>query len=156
MTNIRVSRYFSFRGRAPRAEIWKVVLIVSFLPLIPIAVLMGVFSAISVSGVSEAQVDAIMLFATLPFYPIFITAIVRRLHDLNWSGYWLLLVFGELIVFELGHAIYERSGKFFWWMWVFVPPLICCHLVVLYGFLALFIGLGTRGPNKYGPDPVKG
>jgi len=88
-------------------------------------------------------------------FPAFIATAIRRLHDLNWTGWWLLLPVFEVSILELGMKIHENSGVFYWWMWVFVPLLICCHLLVLYGMFALHIAKGTDGPNDFGEDPLR-
>ena len=134
---------------------WKVVLIVSFLPIIPILVLMVVVSMFLKSPLTETSISVITLLATLPFYPILFATIIRRMHDLNWNGWWVVLLFLELLVFAIGEAIYKSTGTFFWWMWVFVPPLICSHLLLCIGWLALLFGEGTKEANDYGVNPLK-
>ena len=129
-------------------------LTVSFLPIIPILVLMVLFSMFLPSLPTEMTLNVITLLATLPFYPIFIATIVRRMHDLNWSGWWIVLVFLELLVFAIGDAIFENTGTFFWWMWVFVPPLLGCHIVIICGYFALLFREGTKGVNDYGINPL--
>ena len=147
--------YFKFTGRAPRSEMWKVTLIVSFLPIIPILVLMVLFSMFLPSLPTEITLNVISLLATVPFCPILFATIVRRMHDLNWSGRWLVLFFLELLVVVIGHVIFENTGNFYWWMWLFVPPLICSHLLLCFGWLALLFGKGTTADNGYGVNPLK-
>ena len=153
--NKRFYNYHKFTGRAPRSEMWMVALIVSFLPIIPILVLMFLASRFLPSPLTEMSVNIITLLATFPFYPILFATIIRRMHDLNWNGWWVILIFIELLVFAIGEAIYKNTGSFFWWMWVFVPPLICSHLLLCFGWLALLIGKGTEGTNDYGANPLK-
>ena len=107
------------------------------------------------SPLTEMSFNVITLLATLPFYPIVFATIIRRMHDLNWNGWWVILFFMELLVIEIGEAIYKNTNTFFWWMWVFVPPLICSHLLLCFGCLALFIGKGTEGANDYGLNPLE-
>jgi uncharacterized membrane protein YhaH (DUF805 family) len=76
------------------------------------------------------------------------------MHDLNWSGWWTILFFVEVLVFIIGDTIYKNTGTFFWWMWIFIPPLICCHVLLCFGWLVLFFGKGTEGANDYGVDPL--
>ena len=107
------------------------------------------------SSDAEKAAEFIPLISVLPFFPAFIATAIRRLHDLNWTGWWLLLPVFEVSILELGMKIHENSGVFYWWMWVFVPLLICCHLLVLYGMFALHIAKGTDGPNDFGEDPLR-
>jgi uncharacterized membrane protein YhaH (DUF805 family) len=68
-----------------------------------------------------------MLFALGSFIPN-IALMVRRLHDRNMSGWFLLLFFV-----------------------LYMIPLV--NFLVLIGFIVLMCLEGTRGPNKYGADP---
>jgi uncharacterized membrane protein YhaH (DUF805 family) len=106
------NRYVQFSGRAPRAEYWYFVL---FMALI---------------GFGAGLVDAVWLngrqiFSTIVDLAIFLPALsvyVRRLHDL------------------------DRSG---WCYWLVLVPVI--------GWVILFIWIvsrGTRGANRFGPDPL--
>mgnify|MGYP000456981983 CR=1 FL=1 len=146
--------YFKFTGRAPRAELWKVMFACWLLQIIMFTVIILLVSMILPSVQIEERTSLIMLLvATLPFYPLIFATLVRRMHDLNWNGWWLALLFLEILVFEIGEAVFENTGTFFWWMWVFVPPLIGSHLLLCYGMLALFLAKGTKGTNNYGANP---
>jgi len=149
-------RYFKFKGRAPRSEMWKVTLIGSFLPIIPMMLLTILIANYYPSSLQDDRAtDGIMLLSILPFYPMFFATITRRMHDLNWKGWWIFLFPFEMLVFQIGSTIFDKTGVFYWWMWVFVPPLICSHILIIYGMFALLLGKGTDGVNDYGADPLK-
>jgi len=62
---------------------------------------------------------------------------VRRLHDRNMSGWYLVGFIGAIIVLSLVPV---------------VGPLLMVLLEI--GYLVLMVLPGTPGPNKYGPDPL--
>ena len=67
---------------------------------------------------------------TLPLFIVAVSLTVRRLHDLNFSGWWALL----LIVFSAS---------------LIIQYIVFAMLVVL------FIMKGTIGNNLYGKDPLE-
>ena len=107
--SICIKKYFVFKGRASRSEYWWFQLIVT-----PSYLISEVFNN-----------DIAYLFLGITFFTLIpaISAGVRRLHDTNKSGFFLL--FG-LIPFIGG--------------------------IILLFFL---IPEGTKGKNKFGPDPLK-
>ena len=104
------SNYVNFAGRAVRSEYWYWVLFVIVVSIV------------------ASIIDAVL--GTTLFNPIFSLAVllpsiavgVRRLHDLDRSGWWLLL---GLI------------------------PLIGAIVLIVW-----FVGRGTPGANRFGPDPL--
>ena len=116
---------FSFRGRANRAKFWLVGLALLVVELILVAILFG--STVT-SGDPEqiaaamGPVDGIVLFvfAVLAFW-ISLAIAVKRFHDRNKTGWWVLIV----LVPVIGHLWY----------------LIEC------GFLRGTIGPNTYGPD---------
>ena len=132
-----------------------VTLIGSFLPIIPMILLFVLAIRFLPSSDSEKAAEFIPLISFLPFYPVFIATTIRRMHDLNWKGWWLFTIVIEFTIVGIGTKIHEVSGVFYWWMWAFVPLVICCHLLLLYGMFALHIAKGTDGPNDFGDDPLR-
>ena len=104
-----LKKYFVFEGRASRSEYWWFQLIVS--PSYYISTFMQNELAYFFLGIT--------LFTLIPA----ISAGVRRLHDTNRSGFFLLLSFIPFI-----------GG-----------------LILLF----FFIAEGTKGKNKFGPNPLK-
>ena len=104
-----LKKYFVFEGRASRSEYWWFQLIVS--PSYYISTFMQNELAYFFLGIT--------LFTLIPA----ISVGVRRLHDTNRSGFFLLLSFIPFI-----------GG------------------IILLLFL---IAEGTKGKNKFGPDPLK-
>ena len=116
---------FSFRGRVNRAKFWLVGLALLVAELILVAILFG--STVT-SGDPEqiaaamGPIDGIVLFvfAVLAFW-ISLAIAVKRFHDRNKTGWWVLIV----LVPVIGHLWY----------------LIEC------GFLRGTIGPNTYGPD---------
>ncbi len=128
-------KYATFSGRARRLEYWSFQLLVGAV----LTLLLGWFLASFDTSVvtastpdllvaqaqaamgrrSEVALWAIFLFSVFTFLPSFAVS-VRRLHDSDKSGWWLLLgaiPFGAFVL------------------------------------LIFYLLDGTRGPNRFGPDP---
>ena len=97
-----LKKYITFKGRASKAEYWYF-----FLFNLVASFIIGLVAAILELKIINT---AYVLFIILPS----ISVAVRRIHDVNKSGWFIL--------------------------------------VPIYGLILLFIA-GTRGENKYGPDP---
>ena len=104
-----LKKYFVFQGRASRSEYWWFQLIVS--------------PSYFISTILENEIAYFFLGITLFTLIPAISAGVRRLHDTNRSGFFLLISFIPFI-----------GG------------------IILLFFL---IPEGTKGKNKFGPDPLK-
>ena len=104
-----LKKYFVFKGRASRSEYWWFQLIVT--------------PSYFISTLFENDISYLFLGITLFTFIPAISAGVRRLHDTNRSGFFLLISFIPFI-----------GG-----------------IVLLF----LLIPEGTKGKNKFGPDPLK-
>ena len=111
-----LKRYAEFSGRSRRKEYWLFILLYAVVLIAAgvIETLLGVGEAIGFYG-------PLTLLVVLGFFVPSLAAAVRRLHDTDRSGWWVLLPLVPII-----------GG------------------IVLIVFLALD---GTKGPNRYGPDP---
>ncbi len=82
-----LTKYSTFSGRARRSEFWWFVLF---------NVLVGVVAAVldMVLGTwsSEREVGAIELLARVALLLPSTAVAIRRLHDVGWSGWWLLTI----------------------------------------------------------------
>ena len=104
-----LKKYFVFKGRASRSEYWWFQLIVT--------------PSYFISTLFNNDISYLFLGITLFTLIPAISAGVRRLHDTNRSGFFLLISFIPFI-----------GG-----------------LVLLF----FLIPEGTKGKNKFGPDPLK-
>lgn len=124
-------RYAEFSGRSRRREYWNFVLFNLVLSMVYGAVFGIVMLLLYLADMSEDGMMTICYILLVPaiLYELWafipgLAVTVRRLHDLDRSGWFLLLGLIPL-----------------------VGPIV---LIVWY------CTEGTRGPNRYGPDPLAG
>jgi uncharacterized membrane protein YhaH (DUF805 family) len=122
-------RYADFAGRSQRREYWMFVLLNFVVALIWSAVLGIVMLALYFTDMSEDSMMLVCMLLIIPYalYSLWVmipglAVTVRRLHDLDKSG-WNLL-------------------------WGLLPLVGGILLIVWYA------SEGTRGPNRFGPDPL--
>ncbi|HEX4735986.1 MAG TPA: DUF805 domain-containing protein [Allosphingosinicella sp.] len=154
-----LKRYAEFSGRSRRMEYWLWTLFLFLLWMAFLVVIVAVAGAALMGGGTNpvasimAMGGGILIIAALAFlvwlaFLIPTLAVgVRRLHDTERSGWWL----GGLILLDIVNAIVRSS------MGGAVAMITSLALVVLAITLLVFYCLdGTKGPNKYGPDPKGG
>ena len=114
-----LTKYADFSDRAPRAEYWWFYLltIVAYIVSTIVDSVIGTGAALGPYGILSMVVMLGLLIPSL-------AAGVRRLHDTDRSGWWLLIV---------------------------LIPLV--GVIVL---LIFFVLEGTKGDNRFGPDPYAG
>ena len=157
-----LKRYAEFSGRSRRMEYWMFQLFM-FLVYIAMVVLMMVVgagglmtgdptAAVAAGGAALVIGGLYILFALAMFIPSLAVS-VRRLHDTNRSGWWILAPISGYVIMLIGAAMAAASPD---------NPgvggiLAMIGMVAVIGLgitLLVFMFLeGTRGPNKYGPDP---
>ena len=126
-------KYATFSGRASRSEFWWFQLFYWVVMLV-VAFSAGVVSTVSnrqdgVPGLIIALAVVGGLFAIAMFLPA-LSVQVRRFHDRNMSGWWLLLLYVLSVVPYLGS-------------------------VAGIAMLVITVLKGDVGPNKFGPDPLR-
>jgi uncharacterized membrane protein YhaH (DUF805 family) len=149
------SKYFQFSGRARRSEYWffaLFTLIVTIVLSVADAALFG-YGPTSPTWLND-------FFSLITFIPS-LSVSVRRLHDVNRSGWWILLTISALIIgvtlYSPYFALEAEMPNFFG----DAPPVdqVTAGIVLLLAFglgLLLFVWSvisGTDGENRYGPDP---
>ena len=133
-----VNLFISPSGRINRAKFWIAILVFTVLNVLSTGMVLasGSNTLIILNGIISLLVAASGILVG-----------IKRLHDRNKSGWWVLLYWlAPFVMLSVGFA----GGL----------PEIMVNIV---GFLALAIGLwslielgglrGTIGQNKYGPDP---
>src|SRR4051812_19797878 len=108
--------YATFTGRAPRSEYWFFWLFTFLLQAATSILDLVLFPAFT-------QVSPLTSLVGLAVLLPSIAVAIRRLHDIDRTGWWLLLALTIIGIFVL----------LFW---------ACVR--------------GTRGPNRFGPDPLEG
>ena len=142
-----MKKYATFSGRAPRAEYWWFYLgtVVVQIPLSIADKALGEWSPLST------------LLSIVTFLP-WLAVTVRRLHDTNRSGWWLLALFVPLIVVgavaaaTVGSSIGGAGGPM-GSMLVMMIAAVIAMLVIAVTLFVFMVTEGTHGPNDYGDDP---
>jgi uncharacterized membrane protein YhaH (DUF805 family) len=147
---------FSFNGRVSRKVYWSALVFVHLgLALIFSGIVVGLVEAATLDrGASELtyEIWAFTLVAVLVAGPIIMSATavaVKRLHDRNRTGWWLLSSYLPAIV-GIGIAnwpVVQESIRTLVGTLVVLPSLV-------WAFIDLGCIRGTIGPNRYGDDPI--
>jgi uncharacterized membrane protein YhaH (DUF805 family) len=134
--NAVISNFANFQGRAVRSEYWYWLL---FCVLIGfgIGIISAILSAILGTRVIGYVIEGLFELAIL--VPSIAVAI-RRLHDLDKSGWWLLISIGPSIAGFLFAFVLPFLGH------LFSFAALVCDIVLLVWFCMP----GTRGPNRFG------
>jgi uncharacterized membrane protein YhaH (DUF805 family) len=133
---------FLFQGRLNRQPYWLVaaaiVVVVVLLVLFVLAT--GVERDFAVSGIF-----LILGILYIPLIWIGLAIAVKRLHDRNKSAWWLVVFY--VVPAILGGIAYLVG------MAAAVLHIVSFGITV-WAFVELGCLRGTRGPNRYGPDPL--
>ncbi|HMI40865.1 MAG TPA: DUF805 domain-containing protein [Sphingomicrobium sp.] len=146
-----IQKYADFSGRAPRAEYWWFILavVVAYVVVTIVESILGINRM--VAGVYGPIAVALMLGTLVPS----IAVAVRRLHDTNRSGWWILLpVVPYCLAFVLGGAAMMNGGGMTGLGVASIFLLIGAGCALL--LLIFYVLPGTAGDNGYGPDPYAG
>ena len=76
-----------------------------------------------------------------------VTLFVGRLHDLDRTGWWAVLLMGLLTPLQFRGANFDLPKE------IALPIVVAVYTGI---FSAIYLGLyrGTRGPNRFGSDPL--
>ena len=138
-------KYATFSGRARRAEFWWFYL---FTSLVGLAV--GLIDKIVKIPLLDATVNIGFLVPTL-------AVSARRLHDVDRSGWWLLVPTVAVVAAISALFFYGRDGSG-WLSTVAIAVIAVVGSLVILGLLVLllvwFVRRGTDGSNRFGEDPL--
>ncbi|MES2338185.1 MAG: DUF805 domain-containing protein [Pseudomonadota bacterium] len=146
-----LKRYFEFSGRSRRKEYWMFVLFT-----VIVSIVLGILD--EVLGLKFGESDSVRdngvlgsIFSLATFIPSIAVA-VRRLHDTDRSGWWLVVPVVAvlvMIVAAIGGAMGGTSEG------ASVGLIVAMSIAGISGLilLVLFCLDGTRGPNRFGDDP---
>jgi uncharacterized membrane protein YhaH (DUF805 family) len=152
-----LKRYAEFSGRSRRMEFWMFTLFQIILWCVFVVLAMTVLGSAlmaggsgSVGGIMAAGGSAMILLAVgvIVALALFIPGLavaMRRLHDTDRSGWW---VGGYLLLVVASNIVRASTGSGGISMILSLVTLI--YAITLIVFYCLD---GTKGPNKYGPDP---
>ena len=139
--------FFSFRGRASRGGFWLVSLTWGALGF----VLDYVWA---VTGLKEVQVgenhlvDAAFVLPLLALFVSCLAVSIKRLHDRNRRGWWMLLFYVAPPAIQMVAPLDGLDSA------VMVSLMVLSGAITVWALIALGCLPGTRGPNRYGPDPL--
>ncbi len=147
--------YMNFRDRAARAEYWWWLLFATIVILVAVALDVVVFYII---GNGHIMPFLLITYVALIFPSLSLT--VRRLHDTNRSGWWLLLSVALSILVVVGGLVAAAINPFnplsgAGLAFVAVPMILsaaCSILILIWMFLPSNKGNNRYGPNRYAGD----
>ena len=87
------------------------------------------------------------LFGTPLFLWIYLATAIKRLHDRDRSGWWIIPFFIVPGLFDQFSDLLPDS----YWVLPFILP---ASILWLWGLVEMFCRRGTTGPNRFGPDPL--
>jgi uncharacterized membrane protein YhaH (DUF805 family) len=143
---------FSFKGRINRGKYWLAVLIYM--------AVWTTFIAVSLVWLGGLNIDNLLSFAGAGLLIWLVGLVllvletwsglavgVKRLHDRNKSGWWILLFWlGPGILGGWQTATPDLGGG--------VILSLAAAAIAIWAFVELGCLRGTPGPNQYGPDPL--
>jgi uncharacterized membrane protein YhaH (DUF805 family) len=160
---------FRFDGRINRAKYWLATLIIlccmTFV-LVLLAALAAVFGiggplAIDLVGISAsiqfsdddvpAKASPFPQIVTMPmaffFAWCYAAVSIKRLHDRNKSGWWM-------VPFIVATGLYGQFADRLGGSWAAVFLGLAVFIFFLWGLVEMYCLKGTRGPNRFGADPL--
>lgn len=167
-----LKRYADFSGRSRRMEFWMWQVGKFLLGMVMWVVMLVIFGAAfatvgpnndpaNIAALGGGLLIVMLLFMIVGLGILIpdLAVSVRRLHDTNRTGWWILAPFGSYVLTfviaggamaALGGSPDAGSG-----MAVAGVALICMvvTLALCITLLVFYFLEGTPGPNKYGPDP---
>lgn len=133
-----IEKRFNWQDRACRSEFWWF-----YLATVVIGIIASLFNAIPLIG------QVIALVINIAIWWLSTVAAIRRLHDIDKSGFWILLPAGASIVGITMLVIGLFGGS---------DLLFALGFIVALGgsgyMIFLLVQPGTPGTNKYGPNPL--
>ena len=151
--------FFSKSGRISRSRFWLLFAILAGLALASAAAIAAFDFTIYGRLVIPKNMDLRLGALCLLFAPLYATALfgiltvpVKRLHDRNHSGWWLIFyILAPVILFTMAEDNARRSSGD-------VAGVVILELIGLGIWIAAIVQLGilrgTRGNNYYGEDPL--
>lgn len=131
-------KYMDFSGRARRSELWYYMLFVSIISIV-IQIIENILN-INYTKVGGPINWLFSLAFLLPGSAV----IVRRLHDIGKSGWWILLIWAFLIMMYTFLLL-----QLYTWLLLILLPIMVIEII----FIIWYCTDSQYGENKYGPNP---
>jgi uncharacterized membrane protein YhaH (DUF805 family) len=164
---------FNASGRINRAKWWLTILVIFVIELV-----VDILSRVVPEGGAGIAVGILSLLAMVAVIWISIAAGIKRLHDLDRAGAWLVLFYlvpvllgialvvavvinigvGDLASLNEGEIVRRLTDEAFWRSLGVVVLAFVIPTVVLTIWQLIWLGClpGTPGPNRFGADPRPG
>ena len=157
-----LKRYADFSGRSRRMEFWMWQLfqiIVYFVVIILVmmagggAMMTGDPTALAAAGGGIVIIMGLYgLYALAVLIPSIAVA-VRRLHDTNRTGWWILAPLIPYVLMFAAGMMAMSSPDMAGLAGIIAFVCMVAVLALAVTLLVFYVLEGTKGPNQYGPDP---
>lgn len=145
---------FGFTGRINRGKYWLAILIYGLVWFAFIAACIAWLGGLNTESLFSLAGGALLIWLgaviliVAGVWSSFATGI-KRLHDRDKSGWWILLFwFGPSVLSGGNSAMPDMRGG--------MLLSLAGAVIAIWGFIELGCLRGTQGPNQYGPDPLGG
>lgn len=150
------SKAFTLRGRASRSEYWWFLIFGSVIQ-VALELLCKYVDSVGLVSMAAAVLSVVVFVFLLFFIIAFLTLWVRRLHDVDRSGWWIFL---PLMMVPVGVALfcvhYVSSGLMSMNQWPKESWFVLLGTGVLAWLVQFYwsVKKGTIGSNRFGTDPL--
>lgn len=160
-----LKRYAEFSGRSRRMEFWMWVLfqfllgcafVIGIISLAGSAIVAGNTEQALASGGAVIGLILLWVLVSLAFFIPNLAVTVRRLHDSNRSGWWIMLYWGPALANGFLSPAFTNAAANGDNMAALGSASLLISTASLIGSLVLLVFLfldGTPGSNSYGLDP---
>ena len=145
LSQCQIGVWHPFRGRATRKEYWKVMVLLW-------ACILGCRIVFEFISISPSTAEVIGAWIGIVYVITSAPVTVRRLHDLFGFSWGVLVfnigvsVFGNCARLGIYKTESDDVGGLLW---------LCAVTCNIYWSGVMLCIRGTKGPNKYGPDPLE-
>lgn len=161
---------FGFNGRINRAKMWLAILIIvcwmmflGMLAVVTSSVLDGptsfrfnindlfrVIDPASYRSLSWADIPSILIKAigTPLFAWVYLATSIKRLHDRDKSGWWM-------VPFFAAPGVYDNLADRFEFSHAAMPLGLAAFGLCIWGFVEIYLLKGSRKTNRFGPNPLQ-
>jgi uncharacterized membrane protein YhaH (DUF805 family) len=137
---------FSFQGRLNRQPYWLIGIAIAV--VMALMLIFAVTNALLDDDIGGSTLAILVIFGLLYIPAIWIGFAIgaKRLHDRDKSAWWLLVFYIlPSVLSQIGYQMGILGGLVF---------SLASLAVAIWAFVELGCLRGTRGPNRYGPDPL--
>jgi uncharacterized membrane protein YhaH (DUF805 family) len=133
---------FSFQGRLNRKPYWMTVVAVTVASIIVLLfILVIIREHLEVVGL----MILVFIILYIPLIWIVLALAAKRLHDRDKSAWWLLVFYAIPAILNIVGNRLENEGIILY---------LISFCITVWAFVELGCLRGTRGPNRFGPDPL--